>query len=57
MQAVALVFTIAIVEIAISNYPKADLGTVLLGIPLAAVGSYIAPVTRDLIAALEKLRA
>lgn len=56
MQMLALVLTVVIVEGAIVAQDLASPGTMFVGIPLAIAGSYIAPITRDIVAALENLR-
>ncbi len=56
MQSTALLITVVIVEVAIIGTGNATVGAVLLGIPIGIVGGYIAPVARDLVAALKSLR-
>jgi hypothetical protein len=56
MQIAALSITVIIVEIAIIYPGDATPGAILLGIPIGIVGGYIAPVARDLVAALKSLR-
>ncbi|MGA2106307.1 MAG: hypothetical protein ABSH25_01550 [Syntrophorhabdales bacterium] len=56
MQVAALSFSTIIVEIAVGLKPGAGWGAFLLALPIGIVGGYLAPVTRDLLAALQKLR-
>jgi hypothetical protein len=57
MQATSIVFTIAFVELAIIENVKGYTGaTLLVGAVLGVVGGYLAPITRDVVAALQSLR-
>jgi hypothetical protein len=57
MQLVAISLTILFVEAAIvTNVKEYTFVTVLVGVILGVVGGYLAPVTRDLVAALQSLR-
>jgi len=57
MQAAAIALTVGLVEIAIIwNVASWDVGTVLVGAALGLVGGYLAPVTRDILAAVQTLR-
>jgi hypothetical protein len=57
MQAVSIILTILFVEIAIFLNVKENTGGALIaGILLGTVGGYLAPVTRDIVAALQNLR-
>lgn len=57
MQIAALTITVIIVELAVLWDPShRTAGAALLAIPVGIVGGYIAPVARDLVAALRSLR-
>jgi len=56
MQSVSITLTVAFVELAIITNIKYDLATLLVGVVLGIVGGYLAPVTRDVVAALQSLR-
>jgi hypothetical protein len=57
MQLVAISLTILFVEVAIlTNVKGYSVATLLMGIILGIVGGYLAPVTRDVVAALQSLR-
>lgn len=57
MQAVAITLTVLFVELAIITNVKDYSGvTLLVGIALGIVGGYLAPITRDVVAALQSLR-
>jgi hypothetical protein len=55
MQMISLATTTAIV-LAVVIAQDAGLGAILLAVPIGIVGGYFAPITRDLVAALQKLR-
>jgi hypothetical protein len=56
MQGAALLITVIIIEVAIVGAGSATFGAMVLGVPIGIVGGYIAPVARDLVAALRSLR-
>lgn len=57
LQLVSITLTVLFVELAIvANVNKYDWKTLLVGVILGIVGGYLAPVTRDLVAALQNLR-
>jgi hypothetical protein len=56
MQLTSICLTVAFVEVAIIANVKYDLLTLLVGVVLGIVGGYLAPVTRDVVAALQSLR-
>lgn len=57
MQAVSIILTVLFVELAIiTNVKDYDWATLLVGVMLGIVGGYLAPVTRDMVAALQSLR-
>ncbi len=57
MQSVSITLTVAFVELAIvTNVTDYNFATLLVGVVLGIVGGYIAPVTRDVVAALQSLR-
>lgn len=57
MQVVAITLTVLFVEVAIITNVKDYNGvTLLVGIALGIVGGYVAPITRDVVAALQSLR-
>jgi hypothetical protein len=58
MQGAALAITVVIVELAVMWDPvRRSFATAVLAIPVGIVGGYIAPVAKDLVAALKSLRA
>jgi hypothetical protein len=56
MQLIALVLSTALLEGAILSVAGATVGTALIGLVIGVVGGYLAPVSRDLVAALQSLR-
>jgi len=56
MQSTALLITIGIIEVAIVGTGNATWAAVALGVPIGIIGGYIAPIARDLVAALKSLR-
>jgi hypothetical protein len=57
MQTVAIALTVLFAEVAIvTNVADWNIGTLLVGVLLGIVGGYLAPVTRDVVAALQSLR-
>jgi hypothetical protein len=56
MQLTSISLTVAFVELAIVANVRYDLVTLLVGVVLGIVGGYLAPVTRDVVAALQSLR-
>jgi len=57
MQIVAITLTVLFVEIAIvTNVKDYTFSTLLMGVVLGIVGGYLAPVTRDVVAALQTIR-
>lgn len=48
--------TTAVLVFAVAIFKNAGLGAILLSIPIGIIGGYFAPITRDLVAALQKLR-
>ena len=57
MQSVSITLTVLFVELAIvANVKKYDFATLLVGVVLGIVGGYLAPITRDVVAALQSLR-
>lgn len=56
MQGSALGLTVIIIEIAIALHATSGPGDYAIGIIVGIVGGYLAPVTRDLVAALQSLR-
>lgn len=48
--------TTALLVFAVAIAKNAGLGAILLSIPIGIIGGYFAPITRDLVAALQKLR-
>jgi hypothetical protein len=55
MQVISLILTVVVVELAVAMNKLPD-SNYLVAIPIAIVGSYLAPITRDLVAALQRLR-
>lgn len=55
MQLISLAATTLLV-VAVVIERKAGIGAILLSIPIGVIGGYFAPITRDLVAALQKLR-
>ena len=56
MQLASISLTVVFVELAIIANVRYDWVTLLVGLVLGIVGGYLAPVTRDVIAALQSLR-
>ena len=56
MQIVSLALCTVIVELALAATKCTDCGPYLLAVPIGIVGGYLAPITRDLLAALQQLR-
>ena len=56
MQVTALVLSVALLEIAVLSVAGATALTALIALVIGIVGGYLAPVTRDLVAALQTLR-
>lgn len=56
MQLASISLTVLFVELAIISNVRYDFVTLLTGVLLGVVGGYLAPVTRDVIAALQNLR-
>jgi hypothetical protein len=59
MQSASVVLTAILVELAIftaSDSKQLTVGAMLLALPFGLAGGYLAPVTRDLVAALQSLR-
>ena len=56
MQFTALVLSTLMLEAAVLSVAGATIGTVVIALLIGMVGGYLAPVTRDLVAALQTLR-
>ncbi len=56
MQSVAILLTAGVIEIAVLRAPGASFTTFLVALPIGILGGYLAPVARDLVAALQSLR-
>jgi len=57
MQSASITLTVLFVELAIvTNVTDFNFQTLLVGVVLGIVGGYVAPVTRDVVAALQSLR-
>jgi len=56
MQLLALTLSTLLLEVAILSVAGATFGTILIALVIGVVGGYLAPVTRDLVAALQTLR-
>ena len=56
MQLTVLVLSTAMLEAAVLSIAGVTFGTVLIALAIGIVGGYLAPVTRDLVAALQTLR-
>ena len=56
MQLASLLLGTLVIELAVAASGKAGWFTYLVALPVGIVGGYLAPVTRDLLAALQKLR-
>ena len=57
MQSASITLTVTFVELAIiTNVENYNLVTLLVGVILGIVGGYLAPVTRDVVAALQSMR-
>lgn len=56
MQLTSVALTSLIVELIVAYSPQGDSQTLWLALPVGIVGGYLAPVTRDLIATLQRLR-
>ena len=57
MQLSAIVIAIVLLETSVLASSSGDLGAAVLAIPIGIAGGYFAPVARDLVVALQKLRA
>ncbi len=56
MQLASLALGAAVIELAVAARGDADAYAYLLALPVGIVGGYLAPVTRDLLAGLQRLR-
>ena len=56
MQIIAIALTLLIVEIAVVLSTNWSLAAILWAVPVGIIGGYLAPITRDLVAALQNLR-
>jgi hypothetical protein len=56
IQGLSIVLTIAAVELAVFYSGQQSVAVYLVAIPVAFVGSYFAPITRDILAGIQKLR-
>jgi hypothetical protein len=56
MQLTSVALTVLTVELIVGYFTKADAGALWLALPVGIVGGYLAPVTRDMIATLQRLR-
>lgn len=56
MQLVSISVSTMVVLIAVAVQPATTWGALFVALPIGIVGGYLAPVTRDLLAALQKLR-
>ena len=57
MQCFSLTLTVLIVELAVAALPDSRFMTFVLALPIGLVGGYLAPIARDLLAALQNLRS
>jgi hypothetical protein len=56
MQVTSIGLTILIIEATVLSAPPISTLKLILAVPIALVGGYLAPITRDLLAALQQLR-
>jgi hypothetical protein len=56
MQLTSLLLTTIVVQLAVAMSPASSLQTHLVAVPIGILGGYFAPITRDLLAALQQLR-
>jgi hypothetical protein len=56
MQVASITLSTAVIEAAVLSTPQTTVGAALAALPIGIVGGYLAPVTRDLVAALQNLR-
>jgi hypothetical protein len=56
MQVASLSLTTVLVEMAVGATGQRSIGLFVVALPIGLVGGYLAPITRDLLAALQKLR-
>lgn len=56
MQIASLALSTVVVELAVAANGNANFDSFLLALPIGIVGGYLAPISRDLVAALQQLR-